>query len=300
RRASTSSCPTCAPTPAPSSRPCARARSTRRSSTARCAASWPRSSSSASSTRAGIPCPTTSTRSPSTTSAASRSRSSSRASRSCCSRTTAASCRSRAAGSPSSARSRTTRSRCSAATPSHVLPKHPEVELGVEIPTVLDELRARVENLTYAKGCEFRGTDRSQIPAAVEAARGADVAVVVLGDRAEMFGRGTSGEGSDAADLSLPGVQAELVREILDTGTPVVLVLVTGRPYALGELAPRVGAIVQAFFPGQGGGQALAEVLTGEVNPSGRLPVSIPAGPGSQPGTYLAAPLARRSEVSSI
>lgn len=184
--------------------------------------------------------------------------------------------------------------------PTHVLPKHPEVELGVEIPTVLDELRARVENLTYAKGCEFRGTDRSQIPAAVEAARGADVAVVVLGDRAEMFGRGTSGEGSDAADLSLPGVQAELVREILDTGTPVVLVLVTGRPYALGELAPRVGAIVQAFFPGQGGGQALAEVLTGEVNPSGRLPVSIPAGPGSQPGTYLAAPLARRSEVSSI
>src|SRR5690606_5137804 len=133
-----------------------------------------------------------------------------------------------------------------------VLPKHPEVELGVEIPTVLDELRARVENLTYAQGCEFRGTDRSQIPAAVEAARGADVAVVVLGDRAEMCGRGPSGEGSDAADLCLPGAQAELVREILDTGTPGVLVLVTGRPYALGELAPRVGAIGQAFFPGQG------------------------------------------------
>lgn len=185
--------------------------------------------------------------------------------------------------------------------PTHVGPNHPEVPLGVEIPTVLTELRARLgERVTHVRGCEFRGEDASGISEAVEAAREADVAVVVVGDRAAMFGRGTSGEGSDATDLSLPGVQGELVRAILDTGTPVVLLLIAGRPYALGDLAPRARAVVQAFFPGQLGGRAIAEVLCGEVNPSGRLPVSIPSGPGSQPGTYLAAPLARRSEVSAV
>ena len=186
--------------------------------------------------------------------------------------------------------------------PTHVLPNHPDHDLGVEIPTVLAALRDRLgtTDITHAPGCEFRGDDRSQIPAAVAAAREADVAVVVVGDRAAMFGRGTSGEGSDATDLNLPGVQGDLVRAILDTGTAVVLLLITGRPYALGDLAPRAGAVVQAFFPGQLGGQAIAEVLTGAVNPSGRLPVSIPADPGSQPGTYLAPPLARRSSVSSI
>jgi len=185
--------------------------------------------------------------------------------------------------------------------PTHVGPNHPDVPLGVEIPTVLAELRERLgDRVSYARGCEFRGEDRSEIAEAVEVARAADVALVVVGDRAAMFGRGTSGEGSDATDLSLPGVQGELVRAILDTGTPVVLLLITGRPYALGDLAPRARAVVQTFFPGQLGGRAIAEVLLGEVNPSGRLPVSIPADPGGQPGTYLAPPLARRSEVSSV
>jgi beta-glucosidase len=124
--------------------------------------------------------------------------------------------------------------------------------------------------------------------------------VAVLGDRAGLFGRGTSGEGCDAADLRLPGVQADLLDALLETGTPVVVVLLTGRPYALGAVAGRAAAIVQAFFPGQRGGQAVAEVLAGVTNPSGRLPVSVPANPGGQPGTYLAEPLARRTGVSSV
>ena len=124
--------------------------------------------------------------------------------------------------------------------------------------------------------------------------------MVVLGDRAGLFGRGTSGEGCDAEDLRLPGVQGELLEALLATGTPVVLVLLTGRPYALGPYATTLAAIVQAFFPGEEGGPAVAGVLTGRVNPSGRLPVSVPRTAGGQPSTYLAPRSGHRTEVSTI
>jgi beta-xylosidase len=123
---------------------------------------------------------------------------------------------------------------------------------------------------------------------------------VALGDQAGMFGRGTSGEGSDAQDLRLPGVQGELLEAVLATGTPVVLVLLAGRPYALGAFADHLAGIVQAYFPGEEGGAAVAGVLSGRVNPSGRLPVGVPRDPGGQPGTYLAPPLGRRSQVSNL
>jgi beta-xylosidase len=126
------------------------------------------------------------------------------------------------------------------------------------------------------------------------------VCVLAVGDRAGLFGRGTSGEGSDAADLRLPGVQSELVRAVLAAGTPVVLVVLAGRPYALGEAAEAAAAIVYGFFPGQRGGQALAEILTGAVNPSGRLPVSVPRDSGGMPVTYLSPRLGHRSQVSSV
>jgi len=125
----------------------------------------------------------------------------------------------------------------------------------------------------------------------VEAAREADVAVVAVGDLAGMFGTGTSGEGCDSEDLSLPGLQGELVEAILATGTPTVLLLVSGRPYALGAFASRCRAVVAALMPGIEGASAIAGVLSGRVNPSGHLPVAIPHGPGGQPGTYLAPPL---------
>lgn len=184
--------------------------------------------------------------------------------------------------------------------PNHVGVRHPEHGLGLELPSLRDELARQVPGLVHEPGCAITDGDTSGIAAAVAAAAGADVCVLAVGDRAGMFGRGTSGEGCDADDLRLPGVQAELVRAVLDTGTPVVLVLMTGRPYALGPEYDGAAAVVQAFFLGQRGGQALAEVLTGAVNPSGRLPVSVPRDAGGLPGTYLTPPLGRRSEVSSI
>ncbi|WP_188195329.1 glycoside hydrolase family 3 N-terminal domain-containing protein [Nonomuraea sp. SYSU D8015] len=183
--------------------------------------------------------------------------------------------------------------------PAHVGP-HPEQGLGVEIPSLREALAELVPGLTYVPGCAITGDDTSGIPAAVAAAAEADVCVLAVGDRAGLFGRGTSGEGCDAVDLDLPGVQGELVRAVLATGTPVVLVLLAGRPYALGPETDAAAAVVYGFFPGQLGGQALAEVLTGAVNPSGRLPVSVPRDAGALPSTYLSPPLGRRSEVSSV
>src|SRR5690606_643495 len=151
-----------------------------------------------------------------------------------------------------------------------------------------------------ARGTGVDDGDLSGIGAAVDAARDADVVVAVLGDRAGLFGRGTSGEGCDAESLTLPGAQQQLLDALLDSGTPVVTVLLAGRPYALGRATAESAAIVPSCFPGGAGTRAIAGVLSGRTAPSGRLPVSVPRGPGSQPTTYLGARLAQASEVSNI
>jgi beta-glucosidase len=184
--------------------------------------------------------------------------------------------------------------------PAHVGVRHPEHGLGLEIPSLRESLSELSVDLTYAPGCTITGDDTSGIAEAVAAAAGSDVCVLAVGDRAGLFGRGTSGEGCDATDLRLPGVQADLARAVLAAGTPVILVLLTGRPYALGPEFDAAAGVVQAFFPGQRGGQALAEVLTGLVNPSGRLPVSVPRDAAGLPATYLSPPLGHRSQVSSV
>ncbi|MGH3652121.1 glycoside hydrolase family 3 N-terminal domain-containing protein [Glutamicibacter sp.] len=176
---------------------------------------------------------------------------------------------------------------------------------GIELPSILDSLRAAPSlagtDVSYERGVDFTDPDGSGIAAAVAAARNAEVAIVTVGDLAGLFGRGTSGEGCDVVDLSLPGRQADLVEAVLATGTPTILVLVTGRPYSLGPFAQRTAGIVQAFMPGEEGGPALASVLTGGINPSGKLPVQIPDHIGGQPGTYLQPPLGWYSDgVSNL
>jgi beta-glucosidase len=178
--------------------------------------------------------------------------------------------------------------------PIHVLPRHPELGLGLTSTTLADALRAELPDadVVAARGVPLTGpADDAELAEAVEAARASDVVVAVVGDRAGMFGAGTSGEGSDAPSLDLPGDQARLVAALLETGTPVVLLVVSGRPYALGDLPDRAAATVMSFLPGVEGGQALAGVLTGGVNPSGHLPVQVPRTAAALPHTYLAPPL---------
>jgi beta-glucosidase len=124
------------------------------------------------------------------------------------------------------------------------------------------------------------------IPAAVECARAADVAVACVGDLAGLFQTGTVGEGSDADSLDLPGVQQQLLQAVVATGKPVVVVLTSGRPYNLGGLEEKVAAVVMAFAGGQEGGPAIVDVLTGTAEPSGRLAVSVPKNVGAVPYYY--------------
>lgn len=187
--------------------------------------------------------------------------------------------------------------------PNHVIPKFPEFGLGVNAPSIADAIAVEwpEAELAVEHGVPLKDADRSGIAAAVAAARAADVAIVAVGDRSGLFGEGTSGEGCDVPDLALPGIQAELVEAILETGTPVILAVVSGRPYALGAFTGRCAAIVQAFFPGQEGAGALAGILSGRVNPSGRLPIQVPATTGGSPTSYLAPPYGRNSEgVSNL
>lgn len=192
----------------------------------------------------------------------------------------------------------------------HVLPHHPQYPAGIEIPTVARALEAVLTQsgggspeLRLAPGCAVEGEDTSGFADAVAAAEGADVAVVVVGDQSGLFGRGTVGEGNDVESLDLPGVQRELVEAVVATGTPVVLVLITGRPYAIGWAldgpGARPAAVLQAFLPGEEGATAIARVITGAVNPSGRLPLSLPRSTGAQPYSYLHPVLGGPSDVTT-
>lgn len=192
----------------------------------------------------------------------------------------------------------------------HVLADYPDLPLGFQIPTVLEALPAAfaadglpVPEFVYAQGCAVEGEDESGFADAVRAASSAELAIVVVGDQAGLFGRGTVGEGNDSESLELPGRQRQLLEAVIATGTPVLMVLLTGRPYAIGwavDGGPNApAAVLQAFFPGEGGGLAVADIITGRVNPSGRLPISMPRSAGAQPYSYLHPLLGGPSEVTA-
>lgn len=161
--------------------------------------------------------------------------------------------------------------------------------------TILDGIKAKVSPSTrvvYARGSGVLSADKNGFAAAVQAAEHADVAVVVVGEQArrEHASRESEppsdGEGYDVATLDLTGVQEDLVRAVAATGTPTVLVLVNGRPLSVRWEAEHLPAIVEAWEPGERGGEAVADVLFGDYNPTGRLAITVPRSVGQLPAYY--------------
>ena len=167
----------------------------------------------------------------------------------------------------------------------------------VRVTTVLEGIKSAVSSatkVTYARGCDNLSGDTSGFAEAVKVASQADAVILVLGDRSGLVPTCTTGETRDSADLRLPGVQEELAKAILETGKPVVVVLVNGRPFAVPWLDARANAILEAWLPGEEGG-AVADVLFGDFNPGGKLPLTFPRSVGQIPIYYNHKPSGSKS-----
>jgi beta-glucosidase len=188
------------------------------------------------------------------------------------------------------------------------LADNPSDQLGPDVPigysptdlksvvSVLNGIKAAVPGATvnYAPGCDTSCTSASGFGAAVSAAQASAVTVVVAGEPAA-----DSGEASSRSDISLPGQQTALIQAIAATGKPYVVVLMNGRPLTLGSVADNAPALLETWFPGTEGGDAVADVLFGKVNPGGKLPMSFPRNVGQIPISYNELPTGRPYDPSN-
>lgn len=168
----------------------------------------------------------------------------------------------------------------------------------VPIQSVLTAIRAKVSPTTqihYAKGCDVLGESTAGFADAVAAAQQADVAIVVVGDKSGLTLDCSTGEFRDRSTLTLPGVQEELVKAIVATGKPVVVVLTNGRPVSSPWIAENVPALLEAWFPGEEGAAAVADALFGDLNPGGKLPLTVVRNAGQIPRFYNHKPSGARS-----
>lgn len=160
---------------------------------------------------------------------------------------------------------------------------HPRTVLQ-DVVTVLDGISKKVPAKTrieYVKGCDILGDGTNEIRQACSAAKRSDIAVIVVGESGQ-----TVGEKRDVASLDLTGMQEELIKAVYATGTPVVVVLINGRPLSIRWTSENVPAIIEAWNCGEKGGDAVADILFGDYNPSGRLAITIPRHSGQLPVYY--------------
>lgn len=163
------------------------------------------------------------------------------------------------------------------------------VDNFVPIRPILAAIKEKVSAETavhYAQGCAVSGYDKSGFAEAVAAAEKADVAIIFVGGKSGLTDDCTSGEARDRAEINLTGVQDELVQAIAATGKPMIVVLINGRPLSINWVAENVPAVVEAWLPGEEGAEAIADILFGDTNPSGKLPISIPRHAGQIPVYY--------------
>ena len=160
-----------------------------------------------------------------------------------------------------------------------------------DVVTVLDGIRNKLSGnvkISYVKGCNVIGNDVKEINEAVRAAKRSDIALVVLGENEwqKPNKQGTDGEGYDVATLELTGRQKELVQKVHNTGTPTIVILINGRPLTIPWISANVPAIIEAWIPGEKGGDAIADILFGDQNPCGKLTVTFPRHAGQLPIYY--------------
>lgn len=161
---------------------------------------------------------------------------------------------------------------------------HPQT-IPQEVVTVLKGVRNKLSpavKITYVKGCEVIGNKINEIEKARKAAKNADVAIVVIGEAGYI----TNGEGRDVANLDLTGLQEDLLKAVYSTGTPTIAVLINGRPLSIRWASENIPGIVEAWMCGEQGGNAVADVLFGDYNPSGKLPITVPRHSGQYPFYY--------------
>lgn len=172
-----------------------------------------------------------------------------------------------------------------------VLRQHPDVTNAIQsiyggiTPTIRTSIQQKCPNaeIVYQQGCDIAGNDRSRFEEAIAAAKDADIVILTLGGK---YGWGlhcTIGEGIDCDDIGLPGIQEEFAKEIYATGTPVVMVHMDARPLSSEFIAEHFPAIIEYWYPGVTGGEALADVLFGDYSPAGRMPVTTARNAGQIP-----------------
>ncbi|MCM2677971.1 glycoside hydrolase family 3 N-terminal domain-containing protein [Alkalicoccobacillus plakortidis] len=186
----------------------------------------------------------------------------------------------------------------------HQLGDYTSIQAENKGTTILDGIVKRSQGeVSFAQGCSVRGDSKDGFAEAIALTKEAEVALVVIGGSsarnfditfdtngaAIMHDNPTDmdcGEGVDVADLSLGGVQAQLIKELVKTGTPIVAILIQGRPHAIADVVEECKAVICGWYPGEEGGTAMSEIIFGEVNPSGKLPVSIPRSSAQLPIFY--------------
>ncbi len=151
--------------------------------------------------------------------------------------------------------------------------------------TILEAIRNKIPeaHITYNKGCDVAGCDRSGFHDAIEAARNADVAIVIGGGKYGWGGNCTTGEGIDCDRIGLPGIQEELAVRVAETGTPAIYIHMDIKPISSEIINEKYQAVLENWFPGESGGRAIADVLFGDCNPAGRLPITAPRNAGQIP-----------------
>jgi beta-glucosidase len=171
--------------------------------------------------------------------------------------------------------------------------------MTVPVVSILEGIQKKLASsceVIYARGCVLGNDSTEGFAQAVDAARSADAVVMVVGGKSGLTPECTCGEMRDRATLGLPQVQQDLVRTVCEVGKPVVLVIVDGRPVAFDWIAEKVPAIIEAWLPGEEGGNAVADILFGDYNPGGKLPISFPRDTGQLPVYYGLKPTGGKSQ----